>query len=132
MLADLFPNALIIWQWRDEYLFSITERRARPGLLSAGPTRLEELGYDIFHAQEYYLHHPGIDRVSEEEALVQSLAIDPNNPRMTRFIREGVQRRGVDPRRLLAFGKKYGLKTVLTKVVEEIGGKETVRVGGTG
>jgi len=131
-LAGSFPNALIIWQWRDEYLFSIPERRARPGLLSAGPTRLDELGYDIFHAQEYYLHHPGINKVSEGEALVQSLVIDPNNPRIARFIREGIQRRGVNPRRLLMFGKKYGLKTVLTKVVEGLDRKETVRVGGTG
>ncbi len=119
MLGNVLPEALIIWQWRDEYLFSIEHRIDLSDFLSAGPTRLEELGYDILHLREYYLHHPEYDEVSQEEALVQSLMTDPNNPRMLRFIKEGIDDRGADSQAILEFGEKYGLGTALYKVVSE-------------
>jgi DNA-binding transcriptional ArsR family regulator len=120
-LGSVLPGALIVWQWRDEYLISIDGRVDLPDLLSAGPTRLEELGYDILHLREYYYHHPFIGGVSEEEALVQSLRTDPNNPRMERFIVEGITRRGADTQAIMAFGRKYGLKGALEKVVNDLG-----------
>ena len=119
MLGNVLPEALIIWQWRDEYLFSIEHRIDLSDFLSAGPTRLEELGYDILHLREYYLHHPENDEVSQEEALVQSLMTDPNNPRMLRFIREGIDNRGADLQAILEFGEKYGLGLALDGVVSE-------------
>lgn len=120
-LAMVLPGAIIVWQWRDEYLFSIDERIDLPDFLSAGPSRLEELGYDILHLREYYFHHPFIDVVSEEEALVQSLRTDPNNPRMERFIVEGIESREADTLAILEFGRKYGLKKALEKVVRSRG-----------
>jgi hypothetical protein len=120
-LRELVPDGLIIWQWRDEYLFSTMNRMLPPDCLSAGLTRLEELGYNLIHDREYYLHSPAITKVSEEEALVQSLRVDPNNPRIPRFIKEGVQNRGANPMRILEFGKKYGLKTRLKTVVSRLG-----------
>ena len=108
-----------MWQWRDEYLFSIDQRIDLTDFLSAGPSRLEELGYDILHLREYYFHHPFIDLVSEEEALVQSLRTDPNNPRMERFIVEGIESREVDTQAILEFGRKYGLKKALEKAAKE-------------
>ncbi len=119
MLGNVLPGALIIWQWRDEYLFSIEHRIDLSDFLSAGPTRLEELGYDILHLREYYLHRPEYDEVGQEEALVQSLMTDPNNPRMLRFIREGIDNRGADSQTILEFGEKYGLGLALDKVVSE-------------
>ena len=112
MLADVLSGAVIVWQWRDEYLFSIDRRIELPDFSSAGPTRLEEL-----HLREYYHYHPIIDDTSEEEALVQSLKIDANNPRLMRFITEGIESRGVAPEAILEYGKKYGLKETLKKVV---------------
>ncbi len=120
-LAEVLPGALIVWQWRDEYLLSNDGRVDQPDLLSAGPTRLGELGYDILHSREYYFHHPLIDAVSEEEALVQSLRTDPNNPRMGRFVVEGIESRGADTRAILEFGEKYGLEKALEKVVSGLG-----------
>jgi len=116
-LRNLLPEAVIIWQWRDEYLFSIDDRVDLPDFLSAGPTRLEELGYDILHQREYYFHHPNINQVSEEEALVQALRTDPNNPRMLRFIKKGIQNRGTDPKSIMEFGEKYDIATLIEKVV---------------
>jgi predicted transcriptional regulator len=121
MLTAVLPEALIVWQWREEFLFSIEHRIDLPDYLSAGPTRLEELGYDILHLREYYFHGPYIDGVDQEEALVQSLMTDPNNPRMLRFIMEGIEDRGADPQAILAYGKKYGLETALDEVVSELG-----------
>ena len=119
ILGNVLPEALILWQWRDEYLFSIEHKIDLPDFLSAGPTRLVELGYDILHLREYYLHHPEYDEVSHEEALVQSLMTDPNNPRMLRFIRSGIESRGADSKTILAYGKKYGLGPVMNKVVSK-------------
>ena len=120
-LAEVLPGALIVWQWRDEYLLSNDGRVDQPDLLSAGPTRLEELGYDILHSREYYFYHPLLDVVSEEEALVQSLRTDPNNPRMERFVVEGIQGREADTRAIMEFGEKYGLEEALEKVVSGLG-----------
>jgi DNA-binding transcriptional ArsR family regulator len=120
-LAEVLSGALIVWQWRDEYLFSIDGHVDLPEFLSAGPTRLEELGYDILPSRDYYFHHPLIDIVSEEEALVQSLRIDPNNPRMERFVVEAIRSRGADTRAILEFGEKYGLDKALGKVVSGLG-----------
>lgn len=120
-LSSVLPEALIVWQWRDEYLFSIAERIDLPGFLSAGPSRLKELGYGILHLREYYFHHPLIDVVSEEEALVQSLRTNPNNPRVERFIVERVENREADARTILEFGSKYGLKKALEKMVGGLG-----------
>ncbi|NOQ54590.1 MAG: hypothetical protein GQ558_08305 [Thermoplasmata archaeon] len=44
---------------------------------------------------------------------------DPNNPRMLRFIREGIDNRGADSQTILEFGEKYGLGLALDKVVSE-------------
>jgi hypothetical protein len=118
-LAGVLPGALIVWQWRDEYLLSTDGRVDLPEFLSAGPTRLGELGYDVLHSREYYFHHPLIDAVSEEEALVQSLRTDPKNPRMERFVVEGIESREADIRAILGFGEKYGL--ALEKVVSGLG-----------
>lgn len=120
-LAEVLPGALIVWQWRDEYLLSADRQVDLPDLLSAGPTRLEELGYDILHSREYYLHHPLLDVVSEEEALVQSLRTDPNNPRMERFVVEGIRSREADTQAIMEFGEKYGLEEALEKVVRGLG-----------
>ncbi len=117
MLEYVLPDGLIVWQWRDEFLFSVDQKIDLPDLSSAGPTRLEELGYDILHIREYYFRHPLIDVVSEEEALVQSLRTDPNNPRMMRFIVEGIESGGVAPGSILECARKYGLETALEKVV---------------
>ena len=119
MLSNILPEALIVWQQRGEFLFSIEHRIDLPDYLSAGPTRLEELGYDVLHLREYYFRGPDIDGVDQEEALVQSLMTDPNNPRMLRFIMEGIEDRGADPQAILEFGKKYGLETALDEVVSE-------------
>ncbi len=124
MLSNVLPNAIIIWQWRAEYLFSLADRIDLHEYLSAGPTRLEELGFDILHSREYYFHSPDLKEVSEEEALVQALRTDLNNPRMIRFIINSIENRGVDTQIILLFGRKYGLKTTLDKVVNERGRKD--------
>ena len=85
---------------------------------------MEELGFDILHSREYYFHSPDLKAVSEEEALVQALRTDLNNPRMIRFIINSIENRGVDTQIILLFGRKYGLKTTLDTVVNERGRKD--------
>lgn len=66
-----------------------------------------------------FFHHPEYDEVSQEETLVQSLMTDPNNPRMLRFIREGIDNREADSRVILAYGNKYGLRPALDKALSQ-------------
>ena len=118
---SLLPNALIVWQWRHEILLSIKTWTAMERFMSAGPTRLEELGYNILHLREYYFYSPQTEEVSEEEALVQALLIDQNNPRMLRYISEGIKKRGANVQAIMGFGRKYGVKTKMLKEVDGLG-----------
>jgi len=120
-LRSKVPSATMIWQWRDELLFSVGDKLEDPEFRSAGATRLEELGYDIAHAREYYLNREGNVEVSEEEALVQTLRADPENPRGERFIRQALLDKRVDAKVLIKYAGMYGLKTRLKRLASHHG-----------
>jgi hypothetical protein len=120
-LRSKVPSATMIWQWRDEMLFSVGNKLEEPELCSAGATRLEELGYDVAHAREYYFHGGGNEKVSEEEALVQTLKADPENPRGERFIRQALLDNRAEAKALMRHAGKYGLRTMLKTMVSHHG-----------
>jgi predicted transcriptional regulator len=115
-LKNLFPNASIIWHWRDEFMFSIEEPITDHRFIPAATSRLRELKYDIIVSKEYYLYDPFLKRVSEEEALIQSYLIDTENPRLVRMIKNGIKNKNIDINSLLDYAKKYNIM----KKVEEI------------
>ena len=109
------PSGVIVWQHRDEFLFSMDGSTSEPEFLNAGATRLGELGYNVVHTREYYLQSEGLEAVSEEEALVQTLRADPENPRAMRFIRDAMQKHRVYSASLLEYANKYGLNASIAK-----------------
>ena len=111
------PSATVIWQWRDEMLFSTERRLSGREFRLAAATRLEELGFDIVPAREYYMAREGGREVSVEEALVQTLKVDPMNPRGERRIREALQDGRIDPRSMVRLAGIYGLKRRMTRLV---------------
>ena len=115
-LKNIFPNASIVWHWRDEFIFSLEQSVSDHRFIPAATSRLRELKYDIIASKEYYLYDPLLKQVSEEEALIQSYLIDPENPRLVRMIKKGIKNKEINRNSLLEFSEKYGL----VKKIEEI------------
>jgi len=127
LLERMVPGALIIWQDRDEFLFSVASGGKVDGFVPAGPGALEDLGYDIAHSRDYWFGGPAGRPVGEEEALVQTMLIERGNPRPLRWIRSGLKGRRIDSARLLDFARRYGLDREIAKMLEDIDGAEKVR-----
>ena len=115
-LKNLFPDASIAWHWRDEFIFSLEQPVSNRMFIPAATSRLRELKYDIIASREYYLYDPLLKKVSEEEALIQSYLIDPENPRLDRMIKMAIKNKKINRNSLLEFAKKYSL----IKKIEEI------------
>ncbi len=118
-LGERFPEAVIVWQWRDEFMFSIEQQIADPDFLPAGLSRLDSINFNLAHTQEYYCYYIGKDTVSEEEALIQALYVDGKNPRIKRHFKK--QLNYIDQQKLQKYAGKYGLKTTIKKMVNENG-----------
>lgn len=114
-LNAIFPQAVIVWQWRDEFVFSIEQKIDDSGFLPAGISRLDDLDYNLMHTHEYYCYRVDKIIVSEEEALVQALHIDPNNPRIKRLFKIHID--SINKDTLFEYANKYGLKTKIREIV---------------
>ncbi len=120
-LGSMIPTAVTIWQWRDEILFTTDADIEEDVFLRAGPTRLGELGYDIVSTRRCYLRSPGQPVVCEEEALIQTLRMDPENPRPMRFIRDAIDRGRAKIEVLLDFASKYEVTGLMRKEAADNG-----------
>ena len=100
---------IIVWQWRDSFLFSSRREVPVPEFLPAGVSRLEELGYDVVSSRYCYMHRPGMTRVAEAEALVQAVLMDPDNPRPARMVRRALAEHRVRVDELRGCAESYGL-----------------------
>lgn len=127
LLESKVPGALIVWQDRDEFIFSVDSGASVDGFIVAGPGVLEALGYDIAHSRDYYAVGRAGRKIGEAEALVQTLLIEHGNPRAKRWMKEGAKGRRMDSRTLLAFALKYGLKDDIGRILEGLDGEKEVR-----
>jgi hypothetical protein len=117
------PAGVIVWQGRDAFLMTSRREISAPGFVPAGVSRLEQLGYDITSSRHCYLHRQGGAQVSEEEALVQALLIDPDNPRPRRMVRRALEEGQVTVPGLLAKAEVYGMRDGLRAMVPMEGGR---------
>lgn len=102
-------DGTLIWFQRDEFLFSVKRYITKESLHPSATTRLDELDYEIVYLNNYYLYSKEMVQVSEEEALVQAMLVDPLNPRVPRFIMNKLRKKSINPIRLAEFGSKYGI-----------------------
>ena len=116
-LKEIYPDATIVWHWRDEFIFAIEDQLHDERFISAATTRLDELNYDIIANKEYYLHNPIMKTLSEEEALIQSYLLNPGNPRIPRLIKKALTKGKIEKGTLLEFARKYGLKKKTEEVI---------------
>lgn len=114
-LRETFPQAVIVWQWRDEFMFSVDTKIKDSRFTPAGVSRLDDFEYELVHTNEYYIYRVDKIQVPEEEALVQALYVDPDNPRIKRLFK--VHWANVNKEKLLEHASKYGLKTKIGKIV---------------
>ena len=115
MLAGKIPGALILWRGSDGVLFSVDAGTAVKGFVLAGPSALEE---PIVHSRDYYLGDQQHHRLSQDEALVQTLLVDPSNPRVRRMLRKRAGSSAAARHRLAAFAEKYGIAKELAGALE--------------
>lgn len=127
ILGRKVPGAVIVWQDRDEFLFSVGSGTGVAGFVLAGPGALAALGYDVAHSRDYWLGGRPGRKIKEEEALVQTMLIEPGNPRAVQWIRECVKGRGLDPALILDIAGKYGLGREIGKILGDALGAKEVR-----
>jgi predicted transcriptional regulator len=116
-LKEFFPDASIVWHQHDEFLFSRDKLLQDRRFISAATTRLQEMRYGIIAAREYYLYDPLKKRISKEEALVQSLLIDPENPRLVRIIGKIIKDKKINTKSLSNYAEKYGMMKKVTELI---------------
>lgn len=116
-LKESYPDATIVWHWRDEFIFAIEHPIHDKQFISAATTRLYELNYDIIANKEYYFHNPLVKTLTEEEALIQSYLLNPGNPRIPRLINKAMSKGKIEKETLLEFAGKYGMKNKTKEVI---------------
>jgi predicted transcriptional regulator len=110
LLREFYHDAVIVWQWRDEFMFSIPYQIDNPRFITAGVSRLDELGYKLFHTINYYFKSPELKGVSKEEAFAQALYIDQKNPRIVRLVNEAIRDNKVDRDKFKYYSEKYKIQ----------------------
>jgi DNA-binding Lrp family transcriptional regulator len=122
ILRDHFEDAVIIWNWRDEFIFSIPYTIKHKNFIPSGFTRLDEFNYDLLHTAQYYKFDPLFSSVSEEEALVQSILIDPLNPRAMRSLNKRLGEEQLDIEKIYEYASKYSVHDLIQKGIRGYGG----------
>jgi len=120
-LAEVAPDAAIIWHDRDEFIVSINHPLAAPGFAEAADTALDKYHLDLVHANEYYHFSPISHRTSKVDALLQSLMVDPTEPRIHRLIRKELSSGHIRPSDLRAGAMKYKIGDAVEKVMKNAG-----------
>ena len=125
IMKDNYPEAVIAWQWRDEFMFSIDAKLEDPDVLPAGLTRLDAFKDSLAHTRQYYYYGHTDNEISEEEAFMQALYVDPYNPRIKRLISQRL--RHLNDKAFFTYAGKYAKKTAIKELVSE--GSPTLKGG---
>ena len=109
-LKERHPDATIVWQDRDEYVISLDRGISDDAYSIAGATKLGYLRYDIVSRNYYYYYSPVDVKISEAEALVQTVRFNILDSRPLIWIRYGIKNKGVTKADLKKYAKKYGIE----------------------
>ena len=112
-LLQKYPKAVIVWEWRDEFIFSINKKISDNLFLDAGVTGLEKFSNELAHDSEYYYYSSYNKPLSLEEILTQTVKINPINPRPFRIIRNQIEHGNIDKKNLFTYAKKYDISKIL-------------------
>ena len=112
--AEAAAGAILIWHGPEESLFSVDAGTPVKGFAPAGPSAL---GARVATSRDYYLAGRR-RRISQNEALVQALLVDPGNPRIRRMLRERAETGSAARRSLAVLAKRYGMEPELAGILE--------------
>ncbi len=116
-LREEVQDGVMIWERRDEFMFTSGMEVDKDIFRTAGPTRSEELGCNIYSPWKYYHFSTIGNEISLEEALVQTVISDLNNPRPYRLLREEIKIGKADKERIKYFARRYN---ILDRIEERI------------
>jgi len=112
--AEAAAGAILLWHGPEGFLFSVDAGTPVKGFAPAGPSAL---GARVATSRDYYLAGRR-RRISQNEALVQTLLIDPQNPRVRRMIRVRAEENGRRRQDLEELARWYGIAEVLASALE--------------
>ena len=116
-LISEHPESLIVWEWRDEFLFTTKGEINENKFTHGGPTRLNEFTDELITSAEYYYFSIGNKPISLEEALVQTVKLDPMNPRPLRLLKNYLHDEKIELDEIMKYARKYGVYRLIKGVV---------------
>jgi len=108
-LDERCPNSTIVWEWRDEFIFTSDNKVISNDFITAGSTRLNELINDIISLSSYYYFNTKEKTISLEEAFIQTIRLDPMNPRPFRLLKNQIKDKNINENDIFEFARKYGV-----------------------
>ncbi len=114
---EITGKGVILWQQWEEFLFSNDKTIDKENVFLAGPSELEDLGLDLVVNREYMMYSKRIDSITPEEAIVQTILIDPVNPRPRRILKRALISGLINKEYLLDFADKYDIKKEIEDLV---------------
>lgn len=124
ILRSIEPKAVLIWERWEEFLFSHDSFCPGEFIHNAGITRLTEIGVDIISNRNYMFYSKRIEEISAEEALVQTILIDPLNPRPRKVLKEIILNEKIEFSKIKYYSRKYGIKDIIIHEVRKFAGEE--------
>ncbi len=121
VLKESEPDGLIVWQDRNEFIFTSTNGASQKKYPAAAVNRLAQLGYPLAYTSEYFHRGSGEPQISHEEALMQSLLLTQANQRIIRMARRAVRKKDVDLDKLRHYATKYDVAGILDEGVLSVG-----------
>jgi DNA-binding transcriptional ArsR family regulator len=120
--AEAAAGAILLWHGPEGFLFSVDAGTPVKGFTPAGPSAL---GVRIATSRDYYLAGRR-RRISHDEALVQTLLVDPGNPRIRRMLRERAAGDAEVRRNMAVLAEKYGMQREMAEALEGLHGKKEI------
>jgi predicted transcriptional regulator len=112
--AEAAAGAILLWHGPEGFLFSVDAGTPVKGFAPAGPSAL---GARVATSRDYYLAGRR-RRISQNEALVQALLVDPGNPRIRRMLRRSAATGSAARRNLAGLAERYGMERELAGILE--------------
>ena len=86
--------------------------------MKAGPTLLTDQRFDLVTDRFYYQFSIKRESLSIEEALIQTIIIDPVNPRPRRLVYKALKDGEIQKNILLEYAEIYGIEKEISQDVD--------------
>ncbi|MFQ6129006.1 MAG: hypothetical protein ACE5QW_08915 [Thermoplasmata archaeon] len=119
MAREVSPDAVIIWQWKKEFLFRTRTPIKRKDCLLTALSKAPDFGIQLFLPDSYYyFRSPFKKRIRVEDVILHALLIGRTDARvlMVVLLLWRKHERGLKTSYLMREAAKYGLKTLVTHI----------------